>query len=72
MWAFLDPKIPKSSKLVAGWGILGVILVTMLLQMFWVRYAYQIIDRMQPPEIPDHEEIKEEEKPKEGDIHILQ
>lgn len=71
LFAFLDPEIAKSDKTNAGWGVLSIVLVTMGIQILWVRYAYIIIDRMQPPEVPDHEEIREEPK-KDGDIHILQ
>lgn len=42
--------------------------------MLWVRYAYQIIDRMLPPEVPDHEEVREEEEhpDQKKKVHILQ
>jgi hypothetical protein len=42
---------------ISGWGISSVILITMALQLFFVRYAISIIDRMIPPFMPEHEEI---------------
>ena len=44
----------------AGYAISSIIIVILLVSTYWVRYAYQNIDRLVPPDVPDHEEIREE------------
>ncbi|CAD8154480.1 unnamed protein product [Paramecium octaurelia] len=71
--AFNDDSSSKQQKIDVGWGISSIIVFTIGLQIFFVKYAISIIDRMIPPIMPDHEEIVQQEADQgHKDIHILQ
>ncbi|CAD8079606.1 unnamed protein product [Paramecium sonneborni] len=73
IFALDNDQSSKQQKMDVGWGISSLIVFTMGLQIFFVKYAISIIDRMIPPIMPDHEEIVQQE-PDQGnkDLHILQ
>jgi hypothetical protein len=50
---FDDP----DTKMIYGWVTMLTIIATSVGQMWWLRYARTVEEKVTPPEIPDHSEL---------------